>query len=113
VITGDSHRVALRVAPEEFRTAWFVESLLTELAILLVVRTHRPLLKSRPSTAVLWSSVAVAAAAIALPYLPVVAPTFNFVPLSPSLMAMLLAITLAYVLANEWARHRFRRRFGL
>ena len=105
--------LVLQVAPEEFRTAWFVESLLTELAILLVVRTHRPLLKSRPSAAVLWSSVAVAVAAIALPYLPVIAPTFNFVPLPPSLMAMLLAITLAYVLANEWAKHRFRRRFGL
>jgi Mg2+-importing ATPase len=105
--------LVLHVAPEEFRTAWFVESLLTELAILLVVRTHRPLLKSRPSAAVLWSSIAVAVAAIALPYLPVIAPTFNFVPLPPSLMAMLLAITLAYVLANEWAKHRFRRRFGL
>jgi Mg2+-importing ATPase len=105
--------LVLHVAPEEFRTAWFVESLLTELAILLVVRTHRPLLESRPSAGVLWTSVAVAAAAVALPYLPVVARTFDFVPLSPSLMATLLAITLGYVLVNEWAKHRFRRRFGL
>ena len=105
--------LVLHVAPEEFRTAWFVESLLTELAILLVVRTHRPLAKSRPSAGVLWSSIAVAVAAVALPYLPVVARTFDFVPLPPSLMATLLAITLAYVLANEWAKHHFSRRFGL
>ena len=105
--------LALHAAPEEFRTAWFVESLLTELAILLVVRTHRPLLASRPSAGVLWTTIAVAAAAIVLPYLPVVASTFGFVPLPPFLMATLLAITLGYVLANELAKRHFQRRFGL
>ena len=34
--------------PELFRTGWFVESLLTELLITLVVRTYRPFYKSRP-----------------------------------------------------------------
>jgi Mg2+-importing ATPase len=105
--------LVLRVATEEFRTAWFVESLLTELVILLVVRTHRPLCSSRPSAGVLWSTVAVAVAAVGAPYVPGFASTFGFVPLPPSLLAMLLAITGAYVLANEWAKHRFRRRFGL
>jgi Mg2+-importing ATPase len=105
--------LVLQAAPQEFRTAWFVESLLTELAILLVVRTHRPLLRSRPSAGVLWSSVAVALAAVALPFVPVLATTFDFVPLPPSLLATLLAITLAYVLVNESAKHHFSRRFGL
>ena len=105
--------LVLQVAPEEFRTAWFVESLLTELAILLVMRTQRPLTRSSPSAGVLWSTCAVAAAAIALPYTPVLAATFGFVPLPPYLMAMLLAITLGYVIANEWAKRRFRQRFGL
>jgi Mg2+-importing ATPase len=105
--------LVLHVAPEEFRTAWFVESLLTELAILLVVRTRGALTRSRPSAGVLWSSVAVAAATVALPYLPGLATTFGFVPLPPSLMAMLLAILLGYVAANEWAKRHFQRRFGL
>ena len=70
-------------------------------------------LASRPGTALLWSTVAVAAAALALPYVPAVAATFGFVPLPPLLMAMLLAITFAYVLANEWAKRRFQQRFGL
>src|SRR5262249_36591271 len=34
--------------PEIFRTGWFVESLLTELLIALVVRTRRPFYRSRP-----------------------------------------------------------------
>ncbi len=45
--------------PELFRTGWFVESLLTELVIALVVRTRRPFWRSRPGTLLLWSSVAV------------------------------------------------------
>jgi Mg2+-importing ATPase len=105
--------LVLRAAPEEFRTAWFIESLLTELAILLVLRTQRPLLHSRPGAGVMWSSIAVAAAAIGLPYVPGLAATFGFVPLPAHLMALLLAIAAGYVLANEWAKHRFQRRFGL
>ncbi len=105
--------VVLRAAPDEFRTAWFVESLLTEVAILLVVRTHRPLLKSKPSRGVLLSTIAVALGAIALPYVPAIATTFNFIPLPASLMAILLAITVAYIAVNEIAKHQFRRRFGL
>jgi len=104
--------VVLRAAPDEFRTAWFVESLLTELAILLVVRTQRPLIASNPGRALLWSTVSVATVALALPYLPLLAPMFGFVPLPPLLVATLIAITLAYVIANEFAKRAFHRRFG-
>jgi Mg2+-importing ATPase len=105
--------LVLRAAPDEFRTAWFVESLLTELAILLVVRTHGPLLASRPSTGVLVSSIAVGALALGLPYLPGLASGFGFVPLPAGLLAVLVAITLAYVVANELAKRQFQRRIGL
>ncbi|MDD5324978.1 MAG: hypothetical protein PHR71_06700 [Polaromonas sp.] len=37
-----------KAAPEEFRTGWFIESLLTELVMVLVVRTRRRLYCSRP-----------------------------------------------------------------
>jgi len=40
-----------------FRTAWFVESLLTELVIALVVRTRRPFFRSRPGTLLLTSTL--------------------------------------------------------
>ena len=47
-----------RAAAVEFRTAWFVESLLTELVVALVVRTRRPFFRSRPGRFLLWSTVA-------------------------------------------------------
>jgi P-type Mg2+ transporter len=99
----------LRVAPPEFRTGWFVESLLTELAILLVVRTHQPLLRSRPGAVLLAVTAATAIAAIAIPYLPGAAALFGFVPLPAALLATLIAITLLYVAANEIAKRRLLR----
>jgi Mg2+-importing ATPase len=99
----------LRVAPEEFRTAWFVESLLTELAIVLVVRTRLPLLKSRPGAALWMSTGAVAACALLLPYLAPVAGLFAFAALAPATLGAMLAITAAYVVANEWAKRSFGR----
>ena len=99
----------LQVSPAEFRTAWFVESLLTEVAILLVVRTQRPLWRSTPAPALLATSVAVALIALALPYVPLVQAAFDFVPLGVGLLATLVGITLAYVAANEGIKHAFGR----
>jgi Mg2+-importing ATPase len=100
----------LHVSPAEFRTAWFVESLLTEVMILLVVRTQRPLWRSAPAPALLWISVAVAAAALALPYLPATQELFDFVPLSPGVLALLVGITVAYMIANELIKSAFGKR---
>ena len=42
-----------------FQTSWFVVSLLTELAVVLVLRTHRPAFRSRPSRLLLWTTLVV------------------------------------------------------
>ncbi|MBL7798576.1 MAG: cation transporting ATPase C-terminal domain-containing protein, partial [Saprospiraceae bacterium] len=94
------------------QTAWFVESLLTELVILLIVRTRRPFFRSRPGRWLWISTVAVAAAAIVLPYLPGAAEMFGFTPLPAMLMLVLVGITLAYAVANELLKGYFFRRFG-
>jgi Mg2+-importing ATPase len=88
---------------DEFRTAWFVESLLTELGIALVVRSYRPFWKSRPSTALVVATVAVAVIALVLPYTPL-APAFGLVPLGARWIALLIGITTAYLAASELAK---------
>ena len=89
-----------RASPVEFRTAWFIESLLTELAIALVIRTRRPCFRSRPGWFLLWSTIATAGVAFAFPYGPL-AGAFGFQPLSPTLMAVIVGITAAYVVCAE------------
>jgi Mg2+-importing ATPase len=97
-----------RTTPDAFRTAWFVESLLTELVIALVVRTRRPFLRSRPGTLLLASTVVLVPVTLSLPYLPV-ARVFGFVPLPGTLLLTLVAITVLYAAAAEGAKHWFYR----
>ncbi|WP_245458755.1 MULTISPECIES: magnesium-translocating P-type ATPase [unclassified Mesorhizobium] len=89
-----------------FQTAWFVESLLTELAIVLIVRTHRAFWASRPSPLLAWLTLAVGIIAIMIPYLPFAA-WFGFVPLPPPVLAGLVAITALYLLASEATKRWF------
>jgi Mg2+-importing ATPase len=101
----------LRATPGQFRSGWFLESVLTELLILLVIRTRRAFFRSRPSLALEVSTVVVTVASVALLYLPV-NRFFELEPLPPSFLLVLGAITLAYALASEAAKGWFFRREG-
>ena len=92
-----------------FQTAWFVVSVLTELIVVLVLRTHGEAWRSRPSALLLWGTVAVSLLAIALPYLDGVAAAFGFVPLSASLLGSLALIVIAYAACTEAAKRWFYR----
>ena len=91
---------------EAFRTGWFVESLLTELVVALVVRTRRPFFRSRPGRLLLWSTVALVVLTFAVPFVPG-AHLLGFTPLPATMLLVLSAITAAYVLATELAKRRF------
>lgn len=101
----------VKASPELFRTGWFVESLLTELCVLFVLRTWRPFHTSRPGRMLWVSSVIVGAGALALPYLAAGA-VFDFVPLPGTLMATILGITLLYVAVCEAVKRRLVRAGG-
>lgn len=102
----------LGATPAQFRTGWFVESLLTELLVALVVRTRRPFFRSRPGGWLLGSTMVVAVFALALPYLPGAA-LLDFVPLPPGALALIVAVTLGYVLVAEATKHAFYARAGV
>ncbi|HTO63464.1 MAG TPA: magnesium-translocating P-type ATPase, partial [Bradyrhizobium sp.] len=53
-----------------FRTGWFIESLLTELVVALIVRTNRPFFRSRPGRLLWVSTLIVSLLTLAIPYLP-------------------------------------------
>jgi Mg2+-importing ATPase len=91
-----------------FQTGWFVESLLTELAIALVVRTRRPALRSRPGRVLVWTSAFVAVVALAIPFLPDVG-LLGFTPMPAPMVLVLVAITALYVLAAEALKKPFFR----
>ena len=98
-----------RASPVEFRTGWFIESLLTELVIALVVRTRRVFFRSRPGTLLLISTLIFIGVTLVLPYMPFNS-LFGFVPLPAPLMLMMLGLTALYVVVTEIAKKFFYSR---
>jgi Mg2+-importing ATPase len=92
-----------------FQTSWFMISLLTELAVVLVLRTQRPAYRSTPSRLLLWSTLAVAAATFTIPFLGGLSSAFGFAPLSATQMGAVLAIVAGYIVATEVAKVWFFR----
>ena len=90
-----------------FQTFWFIVSLLTELAVVLVLRTHRPAFRSKPSRLLLWTTLAVAAATLGIPFLGPPSAMFGFVPLSALQMGTVIVIVLGYIAATEAAKFWF------
>ncbi len=90
----------------EFRTGWFIESLLTELVIALVVRTRRLCFRSRPGRLLLASTIIVVCVTLILPWLPVNS-WFGFVPLPAPLMLFLISLTAFYVIVTEMVKKYF------
>jgi Mg2+-importing ATPase len=103
---------ALAVPMLQFRTSWFLESLLTEIVMLLVLRTRRLAVRSRPAWPLLLASAGVAVGALLLPYLPGAA-LLGFTPLPPALLAGVLGLTLLLGIATEAAKHAFYARPAL
>jgi len=92
-----------------FQTAWFVLSLLTELAVVLALRTQGPAWRSRPSALLLGATLLVAAAALALPYFVPLASLFGFVALPAAMLAAIALIAAAYLVTTEAVKRGFFR----
>lgn len=93
--------LVFRASEATFQTSWFMISLLTELAVVLVLRTHKPAFRSKPSKLLLWSTIAVVAATFAIPFMGTLTSVFGFVPLSMPQLTAIFAIVLGYIVATE------------
>jgi Mg2+-importing ATPase len=109
VLTFGTLLFIFRASPDEFRTGWFIESLLTELVISLVVRTRHLFFRSRPGTLLLVSSLVLIGITLLMPYLPFIS-VLGFVPLPLPLMLAMIGLTALYVLATELAKKYFYSR---
>ncbi|HEU4716995.1 MAG TPA: HAD-IC family P-type ATPase, partial [Bacteroidia bacterium] len=86
-----------------FRSGWFVESALTEVLILMIIRTRRPFVKSLPGKLLLSASLAVVAAVIVIPYT-LQGNVFSFVPLPAAVIAAMIGIALLYTVTGEMTK---------
>ncbi|MDE8651193.1 magnesium-translocating P-type ATPase [Novosphingobium album (ex Liu et al. 2023)] len=94
-----------------FHTTWFIVSVMTEIAVVLVLRTWRPAWRSRPSAMLAWSTAAVGLLTLALPFVPPIAALFGFVRLGGIELVASLGIVAAYILTTEAVKYAYVRRF--
>jgi Mg2+-importing ATPase len=100
----------LHASTDQFRTGWFVESVVSASLIVLVVRSRRPFFRSRPGTRLLWATLGVVAITLVLPYLPF-APILGLTPLPPLFLGLVAVIVAAYIFSGELAKRIFYRHF--
>jgi Mg2+-importing ATPase len=104
-------KLGFDASEELFRSGWFLESLGTELAVMLILRTRRPFFRSRPGILLLGTSVATAVASFILVMTPLGDP-LGFVRLSPWVLLSLLGILTGYVAATEVGKRWFYGKLG-
>jgi Mg2+-importing ATPase len=84
-----------------FHTGWFIESLFTQILVVLVIRTRRsPFWRSRPSRELVVAIVLALAAAVLIPASPL-ASLLEFAGLPPLYWIMLVGIVVAYLALVE------------
>ena len=99
--------LTLGVNEKAFHTGWFVESLFTQVLVVLVIRTRlSPFWHSRPSRPLLGAIVGALAAAVLIPLSPV-GPALGFEPLPPVFWLVLAVLVAAYLALVELVKRRF------
>jgi Mg2+-importing ATPase len=95
----------LRLETDAFRTGWFLESVLSEIMVLIVIRTRRSVWKSPMGRPLFFASCAAALFCLVLPFLPL-ATTFGFSPFSYGVGAVVAGILILYGAAIAFLKRR-------
>jgi Mg2+-importing ATPase len=91
-----------------FHTGWFVESVLSAVLVVFVLRTRRSVWRSQPSRAMLLVTAGVSVVALGLPFSPL-AELLGFRPLSVAFLVAVAGIVAAYLLLAEAVKGWFYR----
>ncbi len=98
----------LKVPVEQFRTGWFLESVVSAALIVFVVRSNKSVFRSRPGNYLVSATLTIVALTLALPYLPF-ASFIGFQPLPLKILVLLGCIVILYIATAEAAKRIFYR----
>jgi Mg2+-importing ATPase len=103
LITFAILRIGFHASTTLFRSGWFVESTLTELTVMLVLRTRRRFWQSKPGDGLLLSSVILALLTVAIPFT-AFGRLIGLQSLPLALLLILFALIAVYAALNEVAK---------
>ena len=100
----------LNAGPELFRTAWFIESVISEILVTFSIRTRRRFYKSRPSNLLIAASIIMASTTLAVVYSPL-GSFLEFVQPPLWFLGLIFGILGGYFFLVEGLKHLFFSRY--
>ena len=98
--------IILKANEGQFRTGWFVESVISASMIVLVIRSRKPFFRSKPGKYLLIATLSIAVLTLILPLTPF-GNIFGFSPLSLLTYLYFSVIVVIYILAAEITKRIF------
>jgi Mg2+-importing ATPase len=93
---------------DQFRTGWFIESVVSASFVVLVIRTRRPFFSSKPSSSLLVVTLLVGLFTLILPFSPLAEP-FGFTKISAHSLLVVAVIVRTYIASAELVKRIFYR----
>lgn len=100
----------LKVKETAFQTGWFIESCLTQLFVLFILRTHKNFFKSKPGMYLTLLSIVGLMLTIGLPYTPL-ANQVGLVPIPLFNLGILLSIVTVYIITADMLKVWFFKKY--
>lgn len=102
----------LHATEVQFRTGWFLESVVSASLIVLVIRSRKPSYKSKPGKYLLIATLSIVVITLIIPYTPL-AGIFGFSPLPIPFLFFIGFIILLYIFTAEVVKKVFYKRVKL
>jgi Mg2+-importing ATPase len=104
--------LVLKVNEVQFRTGWFLESVISASLIVLIIRSRKPFFRSRPGKYLLIATLSIAIITMIFPFTPF-GGLFGFTSLKLSTYLLLLLIVALYVIFAEITKTIFYKKVKL
>jgi Mg2+-importing ATPase len=99
----------LQATTDQFRTAWFLESVISASVTVLVIRTRKPFFRSKPGKYLFIATLLIVGLTLILPFTPL-GEVFGFIPLPFSFILFVGSIVGLFMVAAEITKGIFYRK---
>jgi Mg2+-importing ATPase len=99
----------LHATTDQFRTGWFLESVISASVTVLVIRTRKSFFRSKPGKYLLIATLLIIGVTILFPFTPL-AELLGFQPLPMTILLVIGMIVVLYIIAAEIVKRSFYKR---
>jgi P-type Mg2+ transporter len=99
----------LHATTDQFRTGWFLESVISASVTVLVIRTRKAFFRSKPGKYLLIATLLIVVVTVLFPFTPL-AELLGFQPLPMTILLVIGIIVVLYIIAAEITKRSFYKR---